>query len=229
MRRAQIDPPLWWTAAVLGVPGRYSMLEYPLWYAYFLGIAAAVMGAAECEAPKADDRRSGRLILSAAVLLGAFAFENVYRDYRVMQSLQRGATSESASASGPGDGRVPGLLDLQRSSLFAPFIEFALARRMLLNREHLEDKIVLNRRAMRIQPSSDFAYRQAFLVAMSGDVDGMRAQWNPAGANYPNDRGETLKVAQALEKSGEAGMKAPLRHAQQMDAQAQRRDEKVEN
>ena len=228
MRRAQIDPPLWWMAAVLGVLGLHSMLEYPLWYAYFLGIAAVVMGAAEGKASKAYDRPGGRLILSAAVLLGAFAFANVYRDYRVMQSLQRGASSEPTSASGPGDGSVPVLLDMQRSSLFAPFIEFALARRMLLNQEHLEDKIVLNQRAMQFQPSNDFAYRQAFLLALSGDVDGMRAQWNLAVANYPNDRGEALKVAQALEKSGETGMKELLRHAQQQDEQARRQDEKAE-
>ena len=228
MRRAQIDPPLWWMAAVLGVLGLHSMLEYPLWYAYFLGIAAVVMGAAERDAPRVDDKRSGRFVLSAAVLLGAFAFVNVYRDYRVMQSLQRGAIGESASASGLNDGSVPVLLDLQRSSLFAPFIEFALARRMLLNREHLEDKIVLNQRAMQFQPSNDFAYRQAFLLAMSGDLDGMRAQWNLAVANYPNDRGEALKVAQALEESGEVGMKALLRHAAQMDEQAQRQDGKAE-
>ena len=228
MRRAQIDPPLWWMAAVLGVLGLHSMLEYPLWYAYFLGIAAVVMGAAEGKASKAYDRPGGRLILSAAVLLGAFAFANVYRDYRVMQSLQRGAISEPTSASGPGDGSVPVLLDMQRSSLFAPFIEFALARRMLLNQEHLEDKIVLNQRAMQFQPSNDFAYRQAFLLALSGDVDGMRAQWNLAVANYPNDRGEALKVAQALEKSGETGIKELLRYAQRKDEQAQQQDGKAE-
>jgi len=56
MRRVQIDPPLWWMAAALGVLGLHSMLEYPLWYAYFLGIVAVVMGAAEREAPTAYDR-----------------------------------------------------------------------------------------------------------------------------------------------------------------------------
>ena len=222
MRRARIDPPLWWMAAVLGVLGLHSMLEYPLWYAYFLGLAAVVMGAAEPEAPAANDRPGGRIILCAAVLLGALAFANVYRDYRVLQSLQRTAIREPATASGPGDGGVRVLLDMQRSSLFAPFIEFALARRMLLSREHLEDKIVLNQRAMRFQPANDFAYRQALLLAMSGDLAGMQAQWNLAVANYPNDRGEALKVAQALEKSGETGMKALLSYAQRPDEKAEK-------
>jgi hypothetical protein len=56
----------------------------------------------------------------------------------------------------------------------------------------------------------------------------MRAQWNLAVANYPNDRGQALKIAQAMEKSGETGMKALLRHAERMDEQAQRRDGKAE-
>ncbi len=222
MRRVQIDPPLWWMAAALGVLGLHSMLEYPLWYAYFLGIVAVVMGAAEREAPTAYDRPSGRLILCAAVLLGAFAFANVYRDYRVMQSLQHTAIREPTTASGPGDGSVRVLLDLQGSSLFAPFIEFALARSMLLNQEHLKDKIVLNQRAMRFQPANDFAYRQALLLAMSGDRAGMRAQWDLAVANYPNDRGEVLKLAQALDKSGESGMKELLSYAQQENEKAEK-------
>jgi hypothetical protein len=114
------------------------------------------------------------------------------------------------------------LLDLQRSSLFAPFIEFALARRMLLNQEHLKDKIVLNQRAMHFQPSSDFAYRQALLLALSGDLAGMRTQWDLAVANYPNDRAEVLRVAQSLDKSGETGMKQLLSYAQQEHGKAEK-------
>jgi len=217
MWRTQIDPALWWMAAVLGVLGLHSMLEYPLWYAYFLGLAAVVLGAAERDALAVNDSRGGRIILCAAILLGAFACANVYQDYRVMQSLQRAAIHEPTTVSGPGNGSVRILLDLQRSSLFAPFIEFALARRMTLNQDHLKDKIVLNGRAMHFQPSNDFAYRQALLLAMSGDMDAMHAQWNLAVANYPNDREEALKVAQALEKSGETGMKALLIYAQRQD------------
>ena len=221
LRYSRVEPSLWWMAAMLGVLGVHSMLEYPLWYAYFLGIAAVVLGAAEHEAP-AYEKPGGRIILCMAVLLGIFAFANVYGDYRTLQSLQGNAKRESALAAGTGDDRVRVLVDMQRSSLFAPFIEFAIARRMLLNREHLDDKIVLNRRAMRFQPSNDFAYRQAMLLAMSGDVAGMRAQWDMAVFNYPNDREGVLKVVQALEKSGETGMKDLLGYAQQQDEKAKK-------
>ena len=221
LRGAQIDASLWWMAAALAVLGIHSMLEYPLWYSYFLGLAAVVMGAAERNAPRANARPGSRIVLCAAVLLGAFAFANVYRDYRVMQSLQRTANRESSSASESADGHVQVLLDLQRNSLFAPFIEFALARRMMLNKEHLDDKVFLNARAMRFQPSNDFAYRQALLLAMSGDFAAMQAQWNLAVANFPGDREEVLTVVRGLEKSGGTGMKELLEYAQ-------RQDEKVE-
>jgi hypothetical protein len=217
LRRAKIEPPLWWMGAVLGVLGLHSMLEYPLWYAYFLGLAALTMGAAECEAPATNDGPGGRIILCAAVLLGALACANVFRDYRVMQSLQRSANREPTAVSSPSDVSVRVMLDMQRSSLFAPLIEFALARRMLLNQDHLKDKIVLNGRAMRFQPSSDFAYRQALLLAMSGDPAATRAQWDLAVANYPSDRKEAMNVAQALDQAGERGMKELLRYAQRID------------
>ena len=213
LRRTQIDLSLWWMLAVLAVLGLHSMLEYPLWYSYFLGLFAIGLGAAECDAPAIEKTASSRIILCATIALGVLAFVNVYRDYRVMQSLQgtRAISTDSANSG------VRVLLDMQRASLFAPFIEFALARRMLLNQEHLEDKIALNARAMRFQPSGDFAYRQALLLAMSGDYDGMRAQWNLAVANYPSGREEALKVVQALDASGEAGMEQLLSYAHHQD------------
>jgi len=220
LRRAQIDSPLWWMLAAIAVLGIHSMLEYPLWYAYFLGLFAMIMGAAERDAPAIVQGSSGRLVLCAAVVLGAFAFTNVCLDYRAMQSLQ--GTVPAESATGSDDVSIRVLLDMQRASLFAPFIEFALARRMLLNQELLQDKVVLNARAMRFQPSNDFAYRQALLLALSGDHAGMRAQWDLAVANYPSDREEALKVAQALEKSGQTGMKDLLSYAQQQNEKAKK-------
>ena len=234
MRGAKIDASRWWMAAVLGVLGLHSMIEYPLWYAYFLGIAAIVMGAAECDAPKTNDGPGGRLILIAAVLLGAVSSVNVYRDYRVMQSLQRNAISQASSVAESGEDRelartlgltrTPGavLIDLQRNSLFAPFVEYALARQMPLNRERLADKIELNRRAMQFQPSNDFVYRQALLLAMTTDVAGMRAQWDLAVANYPGYREEAIRIARAMENSGESGMNELLRHALAQQAEKDR-------
>lgn len=221
LRGSRIDATAWWMAATLGILGLHSMLEYPLWYAYFLGIAAMLMGAAEREAPLIDGAHSGRFALLAAVLLGVFVLVDVFRDYRVMQSLQ-GAARPADVAEDGGDKRIPVLLDLQRTSLFAPYIEFAIAQRMLLNRDHLQDKLVLNGRAMRFQPSADAVYRQAYLLAMSGDVAGMRSQWDLAAANYPRDRAGALAMAEQLEKNGESTMAPLLEYARRQESKAEK-------
>ena len=220
-RRSRIDAASWWMTAALGVLGLHSMLEYPLWYAYFLGIAAMLMGAAEREAPVIDGTRSGRFALLAAVMLGVFVFVGVFQDYRVMQSLQ-GAARPTDVADDGGDKRIPVLLDLQRTSLFAPFIEFAIAQRMLLNQDHLKDKLVLNGRAMRFQPSSDAVYRQAYLLAMAGDAAGMHTQWDLAVASYPRDRAAALAMAELLEKNGELTLAPLIDYARRQESKAEK-------
>jgi hypothetical protein len=221
LRHARINAATWWMVAGLGVLGLHSMLEYPLWYAYFLGIAAVLMGAIESDAPVIDGRRSGRPVLAATVVLGVLVFVGVFQDYRVLQSLQGSARPADVAADG-GDKRVAVLLDLQRTSLFAPLIEFALAQRMSLNQEHLNDKLVLNGRAMRFQPGSEVVYRQAYLLAMSNDVAGMRAQWDLAVASYPRDRAAALKVAEQMEKSGDMTMTPLLDYARRQDSKAEK-------
>ncbi|MGH8863262.1 MAG: Wzy polymerase domain-containing protein [Burkholderiales bacterium] len=67
MRRQEPTAHLW-LCAVLAILGIHSMLEYPLWYAYFLGIAA--LGVSETAALQFGDRSRGRLLLVPMLLLG---------------------------------------------------------------------------------------------------------------------------------------------------------------
>jgi O-antigen ligase len=208
--RERPDPQRWWILAALWVLGLHSMLEYPLWYAYFLGIAAVLLGLGETSALPVGNARSGRVVFAAAVLLGVMAFSNVYRDYRTLQGIQRPPQDASAGSA------VGTLLDLQGHSLFAPFIELALARKMLLNTERLQDKIVLNARVLRYLPTNDIAYRQPILLAMAGDMEGMRAYWDMAAANYPNDRIGAVGFLRRLAQT-EPGVKELLRYAEQVN------------
>jgi hypothetical protein len=217
-----MSPELWWTLAILGVLGLHSMLEYPLWYAYFLGVAAVSMGSAEPAALPVGGRRGGRLVLAMVVLLGVLSFANVHRDYRTLQSLQRTQAHQSSSAPDSGDGSIRVLLGLQGHTLFAPYIELALVRRMLLNQDRLQDKVLLNGRVMRFLPTNDLAYRQAILLAMSGDEKAMRTHWNLAVANYPGDRGGVVALVRALSASGAPGMEQLLQYAQENETEVEK-------
>lgn len=219
LRGVPWTPELWWTLSILAVLGLHSMLEYPLWYAYFLGIAAVAMGAAESAAMPVGNRRGGRLILAMVVVLGVLSFANVYRDYRTLQSLRGLQAQQSRSAPESGDESIRILLGLQGQSLFAPYVELALVRRMLLSPERLQDKLLLNSRVMRFLPANDLAYRQAILLAMSGDAEAARSQWDLAVENYPRDRDGVVALLRGLAAGGTPGLEQLLQHAQKIETE----------
>jgi len=182
------------------------MLEYPLWYAYFLGIAAVSFGISETDVVTVGDRRRGRLVLVPMLVLGCMAAANVYQDYRTLQSLQRMRPQSSGALPRGGESRAAVLLELQQYSLFAPFVELALSRLMVLDREQIDDKLALNGLVMRFAPSADVVYRQAILHALKGESEAAQAQWDLAEANYPSDRGGVIGVMESLAAGGDKGV-----------------------
>jgi hypothetical protein len=116
---------------------------------------------------------------------------NIYQDYRTLQSLHRIPSKQDAAAQSRNPAAI--LLELQQQSLFAPFVELALARTILLDREQIGNKVVLNDAVMHFAPASDVVYRQAVLLALDGQDDAARLQWDRAVANYPGDRAGVLK------------------------------------
>jgi hypothetical protein len=133
------------------------------------------------------------LLLLPMLLLGGMAATNVYRDYRTFQSLYRIQPHPSGAAAQSGGSTAAVLLELQQHSLFAPFVELALSRLVVLNREQIDDKLAFNGLVMRFAPSADVAYRQAIVLALKGEQEAARAQWDLAEANHPSDRGGVIR------------------------------------
>ena len=84
-------PAFWWVLALGAVLAVHSMVEYPLWYAFFLGVAAVVLGLGEqrtLELAVADGRlRRVRLALWSMLLLGGLVFAQVVRDYLFLENF----------------------------------------------------------------------------------------------------------------------------------------------
>lgn len=218
LRRQEADANLWWLCAVLAILGIHSMLEYPLWYAYFLGIAAVAFGASESAAVKVGDRSRGRLVLVLMLGLGWMSVANIYQDYRVLQALHRIEPQPSGAEARNGESTAAVLLDLQQHSLFSPFVELALSRLMVLNREQLEDKLAFNGLVMRFAPAADVAYRQAILLALDGKQDAAKAQWDLSVANYPAGSVWAIRVMKSLAAGGEAGVSDLINYATAISA-----------
>ena len=77
---------------------------------------------------------------------------------------------------------------------------------MVLNREQIDDKLSLNGLVMRFAPSADVVYRQAILLALKGEQEAARTQWDLAEANYPLDRGGVIQVMESMAAGGEKGV-----------------------
>lgn len=203
----------WWLLAMGTVLALHSLLEYPLWYLFFVGTAAIVLGLGEAHAlqsrrlaamppqgampaaaagarpvrlaASAGSSRSAMALMLCACALGWFTWAQLVRDYRVLEGLSMFRERFVHARDLVDPQARDRLLEIRRTSLLAPFVDLALARTIQLDRDRLADKLAVNARAMRMFPVDDTVYRQAILLAMHGDPSGALAQWDRAAKAFP--------------------------------------------
>ncbi len=208
-RRLSPGPAAWWVLSLVAVLGVHSLLEYPLWYAFFLAPAALVLGLGEGGTVEfggraAGARRAGWYVLSA-LALGAVGLGLLVRDYLVLESF---AASRQRYLHAPeAENRRAGelLLEVHRTSLLAPLVELGLARSIRVEPENVDEKLLVNGRALRVFPVEDVVYRQALLLALDGDYPAAIRQWHAARAAFPDADSDARAV---LSERVEAGVTA---------------------
>ncbi len=77
----------WWGCGLLTVLAIHSLLEYPLWYAYFLGVAALTLGILDSTTYRLELRNVGRLSVASILLLGMLSLTQVWLGYRNLEDL----------------------------------------------------------------------------------------------------------------------------------------------
>lgn len=176
----------WWMWAMLAVIGIHSMLEYPLWYSYFLGIAAILLGAGETRMLHPDLSRTGRPALAAMLGLGLYSTIALAQSYGALEHWVTRAMSHTIK-----DSELPTfnqtLLSLHRESLLTPYVELIYAISLPANRESLDDKLAISQKALRFAPVSSVAFGYAELLALHGDLTEAQHQLVLARSAYPND------------------------------------------
>lgn len=114
--RAEL-PELFWAASVFAVIGLHSLIEYPLWHAYFLGPLALVAGAFGRGPVLAMRNRVAMAIALGVMAWGTLLMLQVGRDNRLI---------ELALATGQRMGNLERakevLLTVPRNSLLAPWL-----------------------------------------------------------------------------------------------------------
>jgi O-antigen ligase len=186
LRRMAFDIYLWWMLGLLAIIGIHSMLEYPLWYSHFLGIAALLLGLGETRFFRLELQRVGRICFALMLALGWISAISLIYSYRNLEETLFAKGLEDLDAAGLRQFNEK-LLQIHRTSLLAPYIELAYTGAIVLNEDDLSDKLELNSRVMHFAPVSIVVYQQAILLALNGQAQAAKEQLERAAVAYPEE------------------------------------------
>jgi len=187
LRRAKFGLEAWWLLSLLAVIGIYSLLEYPLWYAYFLGVAALLLGLGAERVFVLRLARAGHAVVGIGIIAGWLNLIGVLSPYREFERLVFSSEARSPPAAGEQD-FARRLANVHREPLLVPYVELALAYGITPTQEHLTEKLELTTRAMHFAPVDVVVYRQALLLALAGRGEAARAQLERSLRVYPEQR-----------------------------------------
>ena len=197
LRRMTLDIHLWWLLGLVAIIGIHSMLEFPLWYSHFLGIAAVLLGLGETRFVRLELQRVGRISFALMLVLGWVSAISLIYSYRSLESTLFAKGLENLDAAGLEQFHKD-LLQIHRTSLLAPYIELAYTGAIVLSKDNLSDKLDLNVRVMKFAPVSLVVYQQAILLALNGRPEAAKTQLQRAAVAYPGELENFTKVIHVL-------------------------------
>jgi O-antigen ligase len=197
-RKIAGGPAAWWLLALLGVQCIHSMLEFPLWYAHFLGPAALLMGLAETDGFHSALGAKLRAIVFGMSLMGALILGATLQNYvefeKWFQNYLRIRRDDITSFLGYQDV----LFKMDKVLLLRPHIELAMTGSVLPDRNHLADKLEYNGTAMRFAPIWPVAYKQVLLLALNGETEKAKLYLRHALLLYPGQAAPFLEALRSV-------------------------------
>jgi len=197
LRRALFDLERGWLLALLAVIGIHSLLEHPLWYSYFLGIAALLLGLGAERAFVLRFSGAARMVTALAIIAGWLNLAALLPAYREFERLvflpERGAARPADDAA-----FAKAIVGLYREPLLVPYVELAIAFSITVDEDKLAEKLALAGRAVHFAPVSVVAYRYALLLALAGEREAALAQLERSLRVYPGEAGEVAAQLEAL-------------------------------
>jgi O-antigen ligase len=209
----------WWGYASLGVLAIHSLLEYPLWYAYFLAVAAVLLGMLDETHYRLSVLKLWKISLLSILLLGFVTLIHLYGDY---QRLKGTSAIASASDATEANRRIrQNLLAVQGGSLLSPYAEMMILSLAEVNADHIKQKIALGNNVMHFDPIATAVYRQAYFLAQDGQLDAARQLLDQAIWSYPGNS-EARNLLLNLAEKDPAHFSALLEFANQKEQERAR-------
>ncbi len=198
----------WWLLSLVAIASLHSLLEYPLWYAYFLGPFALFVGAGDNAVLHVGQVSSSRIVVAGLCIAMVWTLASVFYDYRRVERLGMIAAPGSVQTDVRRDA-----ISISGSSLFTDSVELGLSRTIRVDRNELDAKLELNDRVLRAYPAADVAYRQSALLALAGDFAAAYRLWDLAIAAYPGEATEVEDALALRSSMGEARLKPLVEYA----------------
>ena len=205
----------WWVAAVLAVIGLHSLLEYPLWYAYFLGMAALLIGAVDTHPIHLKLSAFMRGAFGLMLVLAGLAGAGLWNAYTQLESL---LLPRQVKMSVPEMDQI--LQQVRKESLLTPYSDFAYALSIARNQDLIAEKLELNAQVMHFAPTQFLVYQQALLLGLQGDEPAAQLMLKRALLVYPAGANDFLKGLAELEAESQNRLD-PLRATAQVFLQEQ--------
>ncbi|HEU0219940.1 MAG TPA: Wzy polymerase domain-containing protein [Gallionella sp.] len=202
LRRATLSAAHWWGYAALGVLAIHSLLEYPLWYTYFVAVAAILLGALDETHYRLELRNVGRMSVVMILLLGLLSLLQLRSGYQQLKDTLaiRPVSGNVAEAY---QRTRDGLIAVHGGSLLSPYAELFMSSYTEVNTDHLKEKLALNANVMRFVPIAQVAYRQAFFLAQDGQFEQARQVLEQAIWSYPGNGDAHRQLVWLAEKDPE--------------------------
>jgi O-antigen ligase len=206
LRRVPPSASLWWGSAVLGVLAIHSLLEYPMWYTYFLAIAAVLMGTFDETRYRFAQHQFWRFSLALILFLGLLSLIQMRHGYQKLKDTLSIPISSENSKSRLRDG----LLSIQHGgSLLSPYAEEIFLLYADVNPDYIKQKLALGSNVMHFAPTANAVYRQAFFLAQDGQLDRAKQLLEKAIWSYPDDS-DSQQLLQNLSRKDPAHFSALL-------------------
>lgn len=146
----------WWLMSVMTTISIHSMLEYPLWYAFFLGIAAFLMGAADVHSLRLTSSSPGlkkwlRIFVVFISLYGLQQLTVMWIGYAKMEKQIAIATQPMMTIEQK-QKLVEEMLWVDQHTLLAPCAELVLATFLTPVTMHAADQLPLVENAVKFMP-----------------------------------------------------------------------------
>ena len=190
-----------WCGAVLAICAVHALLEYPLWYAYFLGPAALLLGATDSGGVLSVAGRRLSVYLALAAVAGAAILTGLRIDYAVIEAASNQPLAAHPDREQPWRISPERLIRLHRESLLSPWALLAFAELAEPSRQQVQDRVTLCEQGIRFAPARSLLTRCAVQLAIAGREADAHALVLAVFRAFPAERAVTAdELARAARK-----------------------------